>query len=895
MLEIRIPVLHFNDKTGVPLSNGSIYIGVAGQNPITNPLQIYYDEGGTLPAAQPLKTTNGYIYRSGSPTNIYCNATDYSMLVRDKNGVLILTTPSIASVYNNAALAQPTAAGDIGYSHGSTGSVANTVANKLRELTSFEDFGAVGDGVTNDLVAINNALTASKVIYCKANTVYFVSAMPNINGHTIYGNGSTIKIGDVQQSITSETSFENIIALTIEGDNTYTTTLSAITAVTGSDANWSVTATLADATNVVIGDTVVLKNVTAGAPIPVGALTGRPPKGQLNNCLTNLGEITVTGTSATLTLSNATSHLANGDLVLLRGQVRTVSALTASSFTINAALTANIAGYQYWYRTVPLTGTVTVAGTTVTGVGTAFLTEMNVGDYIMISGSTFREVTAIATNLSLTIDEALTVGVASAYGSMAFGELHQGGWVVTGKTGNNITYINTCHNTAAKPPVNLITGGEVTIIKTNIKYTSTTNGVTVKGGQIVLKDISIIGNGTSTTTSGLNLNSGTAQYSANGILLGTVSISSFGYNVQAAGNSYIYGRGVSLCSGYTAGGRVAQGARAYFDSAQFIGNGKAASGTGLLLTEGAYARLSGAKFVANNLYGLRMEVGAATWSDFANYIKNGADGVAAIGGVNIHFVGDRFIGNIATGLELQNGGYGRVSGGLFIRNNNGIVAAGGKLEAQQISSIANLSNGIAASYLGFSCEEGAFAFNGIYGLYALKTTSVNMSTCHLTSNIGADLYLASKAVIYGDSVGFGVPVATSVFAINGGNAAFTNAIGLLTANVNIGLNSYNPIDGTVVSDGTATTSYKPLTATITANIGSIAANTTAIQTVTVAGATVDSDNFVVVGTSGNNPAGLILTAAVTAANTVTISLSNVSAAAIDPASQTYRVVVYKLS
>jgi hypothetical protein len=52
----------------------------------------------------------------------------------------------------------------------------------------------------------------------------------------------------------------------------------------------------------------------------------------------------------------------------------------------------------------PLTGTLTCAVGAVTGTGTKFMTEVSVGDLITIDGQTAHQVTAVASDLALTID-----------------------------------------------------------------------------------------------------------------------------------------------------------------------------------------------------------------------------------------------------------------------------------------------------------------------------------------------------------------------------------------------------------------------------------------------------------------------------------------------------------
>jgi len=78
---------NFGDLQGGPLNNGYIYIGTAGTNPeiTSNQLSLFWDVDLAIPAANPVRTINGYLSRSGSPGDIYFTAETYSVTVRDSN------------------------------------------------------------------------------------------------------------------------------------------------------------------------------------------------------------------------------------------------------------------------------------------------------------------------------------------------------------------------------------------------------------------------------------------------------------------------------------------------------------------------------------------------------------------------------------------------------------------------------------------------------------------------------------------------------------------------------------------------------------------------------------------------------------------------------------------
>lgn len=163
MLQIQSPFQQLFDKNGSPLDDGYIYIGTANTNPETSPIAIYWDDAGTIPAAQPLRTLNGYIVRSGTPARVYTALEDFSMTVKDKQGRVVFSVLDATSLSNlTTSLASSSGSSLIGFLQAGTGAQLRTVQSKLRDVVALADFGAVGDGTTDDRAAIVNALATNK-------------------------------------------------------------------------------------------------------------------------------------------------------------------------------------------------------------------------------------------------------------------------------------------------------------------------------------------------------------------------------------------------------------------------------------------------------------------------------------------------------------------------------------------------------------------------------------------------------------------------------------------------------------------------------------------------------------------------------------------------------------
>jgi hypothetical protein len=173
----------FFSNNGVPLSGGKLYTYAAGT---TTPRATYTSSSGSTPHANPIVLDSGGRVPGGELW--LTNGVSYKFVLKDSTDVLIATYDNIVGI--NAS----TDAALVTYNEGDIGAVTYTVRAKLQQTVSVKDFGATGDGTTNDTVAIQAALDTGKSVYIPQGT-YLVSSALQLK------TTSQMVFGDGQQSV----------------------------------------------------------------------------------------------------------------------------------------------------------------------------------------------------------------------------------------------------------------------------------------------------------------------------------------------------------------------------------------------------------------------------------------------------------------------------------------------------------------------------------------------------------------------------------------------------------------------------------------------------------------------------------------------------------------------
>lgn len=756
---------HFDDNNGRPLVGGRVYYYIPNTS---TPKDTWQDEAMTI------LNTNPIILDARGECTAW-GIGRYRQVVRDQLGNLIWDK---IVVDFTGLLADPDGAQYIGFQQAGANSVVTTVLEKLRQTVSIEDkAGAPG-------VALSEALDLLEQVHvpatqgtlqlqpAEAQAVLGDLSLVNAEGPLSITFAPGVYTFNTSDQIARIGQNQNVSLI---GAAPLITTITGAPTVGGSSGNYICTYPLASAAGVVPGQVLRIDNMPGGATYFQATPVRAPYDGELAVGFNRMGGISSSGTTCTVS-GNVAANLAVGYLVHIKGQTRVITGLpTANTFTINTALDLDVSGYQWWYYTLPASGTISTSGrsVTVTGSGSAFTSAANAGDFILADG-VMVEIASVDSASQVTLVAAQTFAAGTPYTIVRGSILHEGSFEILSVAGNEVTVRS--RSQVRPPSVGVVSGGTATVIRTVLKQTGSGNGFLFERGGVLreMSNIALVGSGSSASSIGLAMSGSGAAYNQGSSLMvlgENAAVIEFGFGAFMSAGCVLFGWKAHICNNLNAGMEAIDGASWYLRAGVVSHNRDIG-----VLSSGGYGRISEARFCGNRLQGIRQDVGSAIYGDSAFAWGNGSHGVLGVNRSGIQFADGYIIKSGGNGVNVQNGAGGRFSRTLIAGSSqhamsvdgchdveatqgwctgsragqSGLVVSSADIKFGDGASTGNAAAGMFAPTGGTVYAPGVYVSkNGTNGARADTVSQIICPSSYLSGNTGADT-LTSGGVIFTD-------------------------------------------------------------------------------------------------------------------------------------------------
>lgn len=430
-----------------------------------------------------------------------------------------------------------------------------------------------------------------------------------------------------------------------------------IVSVSGAAGNWSVVLKLTQAIPDWLavgpsGHSVIISDISASGMEPYDIWTGAQAIG-IAPSKTTLNLVSAKDSNGVVI--PASSYYAANDYITTAGiygplELKRITAVPSTlTMTVNSAFLEEAPTSFMHRKWRAITGTLAATNsTTITGTGTQFTSQLNVGDHLILMGTMqIVRVKTIVNDTSFTTDYAVTIGTGLGLNGLANNmavqyipvNMHEGCWQVTAKNtvDRTITITNT-NRSSVPPPIRGIRKGNVTFLPSSVLFTGSKFFTVFDNEYLGLSNLTVRYSGATPT----NQNFGVIFVNGYGVFSGTVgfnnapvhlsrnsSLSVQGTTAICATGSGAYGLAVMYSSTIdfdkiiTNGGN---GGGIYFYSSNFVGKRVTASGNtgfGLFSSGGANMTINRVVACDNRLNGVRVDSMDRVSTDMVDLISNG--------------------------------------------------------------------------------------------------------------------------------------------------------------------------------------------------------------------------------------------------------------------------------